>query len=378
MSCKDPVGRGRWVLLGVVVLTVLAGCHGEQEWEPLTEQKIYVSDRFFDVAITGPKSAYVVGYRGKMIHTDDAGFSWSHVDLPTDRSLFSIGFADDGRNGWMVGEAGLILKTSDGGKTWTEQHAELWLDKECADPEERKFRTEDDPCSSGYLFALSVVDENTAHAIGDKSLYTRTTDGGKTWHTQTITIEGQDIDPDLALAFEDPVLYDIEFLDAKTGFIVGEFGKIYRTDDGGDNWREQQASVMDESVLDILDLPTFFDVEFSDRNNGIVAGLDGRIAVTTDGGNDWNFVANNVSDYIDPFYSVAVKPNGDRWVVGASGQVSFAPAGKPFVKGDLGSAVNNWLRRMRFYDDKVGWVVGGFGLIMYTDDGGETWFRRLG
>lgn len=378
MSCKDPVGRGRWVLLGVVVLTVLAGCHGEQEWEPLTEQKVYVSDRFFDVSVTGPKSAYVIGYRGKMIYTDDTGFTWSHVELPTDRSLFSIDFAEDGQHGWMVGEAGLILRTNDGGKIWTEQHADLWLDKACADPEERKFRTEDDPCSHGYLFAVSVVDANTAHAIGDKSLYTRTTDGGKTWQTQTITIEGQDIDPDLALAFEDPVLYDIEFLDAKTGYIVGEFGKIYRTDDGGDNWREQQASVMDDSVLDILDLPTFFDIEFSDRNNGIVAGLDGRIAVTNDGGKDWNFVPNHVADYIDPFYSVAIMPNGARWVVGASGQVVFAPPGKPFAKGDLGSAVNNWLRRVRFYDEKVGWLVGGFGLIMYTDDGGETWFRRLG
>jgi photosystem II stability/assembly factor-like uncharacterized protein len=53
--------------------------------------------------------------------------------------------------------------------------------------------------------------------------------------------------------------------------------------------------------------------------------------------------------------------------------------GEPFARGDLGSRVNNWMRRIRFLDgDKYGWLVGGFGLIMNTDDGGKTWYRRIG
>jgi hypothetical protein len=223
-----------------------------------------------------------------------------------------------------------------------------------------------------------VVDANTAHIIGDKSIYAHTSDGGRTWQSRTIKVDTTGISEDLLLAVEDPVLYDVQFLDADNGYIVGEFGKIFHTTDGGESWTEQQESVMDDSVLDILDLPTFFDVEFIDENRGIVCGLDGRIAVTNDGGKDWNFVPNNVDDYIDPFYSATILPNGSRWVVGASGQVVVADAGKPFAKGTFGTAVNNWLRRIRFYDGNVGWVVGGFGLIMVTEDGGETWFRRFG
>ena len=38
------------------------------------------------------------------------------------------------------------------------------------------------------------------------------------------------------------MLYDVQFIDPKTGWIVGEFGKIYHTKDGGETWTEQQES----------------------------------------------------------------------------------------------------------------------------------------
>jgi len=363
----------------VVALLAAAGCHRTAEYEPMTEQKIYVSDRYFDVYIKDPKEALIIGYGGKALRTTDAGFTWEHVATGTDKALYSIDFAPGNRVGWIVGEEGLILKTTDGGLSWTTQKTEIWLDPECKDADERSYRElNEQPCQYAYLFAIDVVDENTAHVIGDKSIYTNTSDGGKTWQTRTVAVATEGISDDLLLAVEDPVLYDIQFVDAQHGYIVGEFGKIFYTDNGGKSFQEQQESVMDDSVLDILDLPTFFDVEFADRNNGIVAGLDGRIAVTTDGGKDWNFVPNNVEDYIDPFYSATILPNGERWVVGASGQVVMSKPGGAFAQGDLGTSVNNWLRRVRFYDDKVGWIVGGFGFVMMTEDGGETWFRRFG
>jgi photosystem II stability/assembly factor-like uncharacterized protein len=367
--------------LALITLGLATGCHEKTEWAPLANQKIYVQDKFFDVAVLGPKHAIVIGYGGKILDTKDGGFTWTQIDSGTDLALYSIDFDEDRQVGWIVGQLGLILRTTDGGKTWTHQEPQIWADPKCRDPEDRKLRLEDEPCEYAYLFAVSVVDANTAHAVGDRSIYTRTTDGGKTWQTETLKVKSasdENISPDMALAFEDPVLYDVQFVDADYGYIVGEFGKIYHTEDGGKSWVEQQQTVMDESVLDILDLPTLFDVQFRGRKNGIATGLDGRIAVTTDGGHDWNFTPNNVKEYIDPFYSAEIQPNGDRWVVGASGQVVLSGPGGQFEQGDLGSRVNAWMRRIRFYDDNVGWIVGGFGLIMSTDDGGTTWYRRIG
>jgi photosystem II stability/assembly factor-like uncharacterized protein len=375
---SNRIARRSSALFLMAALASIVGCHRESEWEPLAEQKIYVADKFFDVHVADAKRALVIGYGGKIIETIDGGFSWGQVASGTDRALYSIDFANDGKTGWIVGQQGLVMKTLDGGKTWAQQEAEPWLDSACKDPKERLLRPEDKPCQFAYLFAVSVIDDQNVAVIGDKSTYMRTRDGGKTWEARTLTFAQDDVDADLMLAFEDPVLYDVSFLDANNGYIVGEFGKIYHTTDGGETWAQQQESVMDDSVLDILDLPTLFDVEFSDSQHGIVCGLDGRIAVTEDGGNDWNFVQSNVAEYIDPFYSATILPNGVRWVVGSSGQVVVAPPGGQFAKGNLGSEIYSWIRRVRFLDDKVGWLVGGFGLVMSTDDGGKTWYRRIG
>jgi len=366
------------VALAAVILTSTAGCHGDANWEPLTEQKIYVSDKFFDVAVLDPKRAMIVGYGGKIIETTDGGFSWKQVSSGTDQSLYSIDFTDDGQTGFIVGEAGLIMKTSDGGATWQKLDVNVWLDTECNDPEERRFREIDDPCQFAYLFAVSVIDENNIAFIGDKSIYGRSRDGGKTWEIETLKFEQPGVAEDMLLAFEDPVLYDVEYLDVNNGYIVGEFGKIYHTTDGGESWEQQQESLMDETIFDVLDLPTLFDVEFNGPDNGIAVGLDGRIAVTTDGGKDWNFVPNNVDDFIDPFYAGTIKDDGTLWAVGASGQVVIAESGGDFGRGNLGSAVNSWMRRVRFIDNQNGWIIGGFGLVMSTDDGGKTWYRRIG
>lgn len=383
MFSRKPITHVRAVVLAGTAIFSVIGCHHGVEMKPLATQKVYVSDKFFDVAVMGDKRALVIGYGGKIIETEDGGFTWTQVNSGTQKALYSVDFAPGGKVGWIVGQEGLILRTTDSGKTWTRQQTDLWLDQLCSDPEERQYRLGDGeavPCQHAYLFAVTVIDENNAHIIGDKSTYTRTTDGGKTWKTRVLKVASDEaIGEDLALAFEDPVLYDVEFLDRNRGYIVGEFGKIYYTEDGGDTFVEQQESLMDdESIVDILDLPTLFDIEFVDEQHGIAAGLDGRIAQTSDGGKDWSFTSSHVEEFVDPFYSATILPDGTRWAVGASGQVVRADKGQDFSRGDLGSRVNNWIRRVRFKDDKHGWLVGGFGLIMSTDDGGKTWYRRIG
>jgi photosystem II stability/assembly factor-like uncharacterized protein len=382
MVSKSLAKRSLVAVVACMSLLSAAGCHRDIEMLPLADQKIYVSDKFFDVAVLSDKRAIVIGYGGKIIETEDGGFTWKQIDGGTDKALYSIDFASDGNTGWIVGQEGLILRTTDAGKHWTRQRTDLWMDPLCKDPEERQYRAGDPeatPCQHAYLFAVSVVDANVAHIIGDKSTYTYTTDGGKTWNTRTLKVASdQEIGEDQILAFEDPVLYDVEFRDAKRGYIVGEFGKIYYTQDGGVSFVEQQESLMDASVVDILDLPTLFDVEFVNDQHGIAAGLDGRIAETHDGGKNWDFVPSNVEEFVDPFYSATILSDGTRWVVGASGQVVRADRGTQFARGDLGSRVNNWIRRVRFRDDQHGWLVGGFGLIMNTEDGGKTWYRRIG
>jgi len=406
----------RLALFAVTAL-VVAGCHGSGDYEPLGTQKIYVSDKFFDVAALDEQNVFVVGYGGKILSTPNGGLSWDLVDSGTDSGLFSISFSDD-KNGWIVGQEGMILRTLDGGKSWTRQTPEIFTTADCRDPEFRESiyidcRLEKDAaaeilrslgsknldtpeveevrltrecrqfaseeCPQAYLFSVQALDADTAVAIGDRSVFMRTDDGGANWNVQTLVALNTDIDPNWAIVFEDPVLYDVEFVDKLNGFVVGEFGKIYQTDDGGKTWMGRQQSLMDETIFDIMDLPTLFDVEIgADGKSGVVVGLDGRVGRSTDGGTTWAFEPHGVKEYVDPFYSGTVLEDGTVWAVGSSGQVVKTDDEGVLAKGTFGTAINSWVRRIRFIDNENGWVVGGFGLIMNTTDGGKTWYRRMG
>lgn len=380
--CMGRSGR-RWGLPLAVVAAAVAvtGCHRHEEWEPLMTQKIYVSDRFYDIEILGPKEALVVGYNGKLLRTTDFGTTWEIIPSGSENGLYSMGFAADKKTGWMVGQAGAIQKTTDAGKTWTVQGGDIYMGDECREQKGDPDATdESDKCPLAPLFAVSVVDANMAVAIGDRSTLTLTRDGGATWKTTTlepIVAGPENVDPNFGIAFEDPVLYDVQFLNTQVGFVVGEFGKILKTTDGGATWHDKQAALVGDQYFDINELPTFFDVDFRNDTEGYVVGLEGRVAKTADGGETWAWVEHGVEAYDAPFYSVDILPNGKVWAVGGSGQ-AVSGAAQGLGKGDLGTRVTNWIRDVEFYDDNIGWMVGGFGFIMNTNDGGKTWFRRIG
>jgi photosystem II stability/assembly factor-like uncharacterized protein len=380
MKWSDRSGR-RWSLpLAVLALVAAGGCRGEEEWAPLAEQKVYVSDRFYDVAALDEKSAIVIGYDGKALHTADFGATWNTVEVGTEDALFSIGFAPGNRVGWIVGQEAAILKTTDAGKSWTKQGGGIFMTDECresgGDPDATD---ESNECPLAPLFALSVVSENMAVAVGDRSAIIVTRDGGQTWDQSTLRpeVEGE-IDENAMLAFEDPVLYDVHFINEQVGFVVGEFGKILKTVDGGKTFLDKQGSLVGDEYFDIMELPTFFNVTFQGENLGYVAGLEGRVARTTDGGETWEWVQHGVDEFTAPMYALDIKPDGSVWSVGASGQVLHAPVGGVLGRGTFGTQVTNWIRQVEFYDNNIGWVVGGFGFIMNTSDGGKTWFRRIG
>jgi photosystem II stability/assembly factor-like uncharacterized protein len=348
-----------WIrsLLMVAAVVACAGCHSEVKELELRTRTIGISDKFYDVQALDADHAVVVGYGGKILMTADAGFTWSQVPTGTHRALYRVRFVD-ANNGWISGQEGLILHTTDSGKTWQRQ------------------KTGTDV----YLFSIAFVDALHGWAVGDKSILLETHDGGANWSLHKIIPSSQkELSAEEAVASQDPVLYDIQFLDTRTGWVVGEFGKIYRTTDGGQSWSEQEQSLLGEEVMDILDIPTFFGIRMVDAQHGMVAGLDGKIARTEDGVN-WKFQKMKL-DYpiVDPLFNPVVFPDGTGWAVGAAGEIvrRGTPDGE-WQRTKLGMEVLTWLRGMSWLDQQNGWIVGGFGMILHTKDGGQTWIPSLG
>ena len=186
---------------------------------------------------------WIMGNPGLVFRTTDGGTTW----LQQTNGVPSGDFHDldfvDSDNGWIVGHdgRGLILHTADGGASWSTQ---LSLE------------------SSDILLGVDFVDANTGWAVGTQVIR-HTTDGGATWNNQ---VGGY--------------FQDVEFIDAMTGWVVGADGVILHTLDGGVNWSEQYRSV--ESGNN-----TLFAVDFISNNEGWAAGESGIILRTTDGGVNW-------------------------------------------------------------------------------------------
>jgi photosystem II stability/assembly factor-like uncharacterized protein len=65
---------------------------------------------------------WVVGRPGSVVlNSKDAGTTWSLIKTGHSLPLHGVFFFDE-RLGWAVGDAGTILASTDGGKTWTTQH----------------------------------------------------------------------------------------------------------------------------------------------------------------------------------------------------------------------------------------------------------------
>jgi len=358
----------RWLVPGGLTLLVFAlGCHHEVEMIPLAERTIYTTDRFYDVQALTKDRAFVVGYGGKILETTDGGRSWENRTSGTDVALYTVRFPDE-KHGFISAQDGLIIHTDDGGKTWQKQESNaIYQDK-------------DGSKQSLFLFSLYALDADHAWAVGDRSILTSTSDGGKTWRARKVPME-LDISGGESIAAADPIFYDVRFVDAQHGWIVGEFGKIMHTEDGGETWHEQEKSLLEGTgIFDLLDLPTLYGVHMRDGQHGIAAGIEGHIARTNDGGQRWTYDPIEVEyPLVDPLFSLTEFPEGAGWAVGAAGEVMHhEPGNNTWRRAKLGQDVLTWLRGLSFSDAQNGWLVGGYGLIYRTTDGGKTWLPSQG
>jgi len=341
--------RGPFRVLGLL----LGGCclHGCDRAAPPHSQPqraISRADRFYDVAAIDAEHIVVVGYDGKILRTTDGGASWTRPASGTGRALYSVDFVD-GLTGWISGQDGVLLRTTDGGSSWGRLASPTTL----------------------YVFAIDFIDRQRGWAVGDRSVLLDTRDGGATWAARTVaSARGEASAEDVAAA--ESVLYDVRFVTADVGWIVGEFGKILHTTDGGVTWAAQQGSLLGGAIVDVLDIPTFFGARFLSTQAGVVTGGDGRLARTTDGGTTWAFEATLAP--ATPLFQPFLSADGATWAVGAEGTVlrQSAPGARWDRVAD-GAAGGAWLRAMDWSDARHGWIVGGYGAILRTTDGGQSW-----
>jgi photosystem II stability/assembly factor-like uncharacterized protein len=206
---------------------VSSACEQEKYEERFQAGQIDLPDDLYAVTAIGADHLWAGGYFGAIYRTTDGGKNWKKLDSKTDQAIYDISFADE-KNGWAVGRRGFVIHTTDGGDTWETQK----IPREPAQ----------------HLFAVRAVDANTAWAVGDWGGRYYTGDAGKTWEDRSFVLTPDSpqwkylSEDELAAAakgekiYDDIFLNDVFFSDKQHGWMAGEYGYIFRTDDGGQNW----------------------------------------------------------------------------------------------------------------------------------------------
>jgi photosystem II stability/assembly factor-like uncharacterized protein len=254
--------------------------------------------------------------------------------------LRSVYFLDQNR-GWVVGSAGTLLQTTDGGETWKKllpQTRDTLNDVYFANENVGWLIAERD------LLKLQSNDEPHSYLL-------KTEDGGLSW--QRIF---------LSTAEANARFVRLVFTDSQHGWVFGESGTVFATRDGGAHWLRQSSATKH------LLLGGAFTVD----GHGLLVGAGATIVQTRDGGESWQ--TGMVREAANArFNAASFAGSGFGWAVGNAGQMFMTrDAGRTWFAQR--SNVETDLLDVKFVNAAEGWAVGTAGLVLHTVDGGAHWF----
>jgi photosystem II stability/assembly factor-like uncharacterized protein len=302
-------------------------------------------------------------------HHADA--QWVAQNSGTNQNLYDIEFLND-RTGWAVGNAGVVIKTTNGGADWIN----------VPNPS---------PMYSPNLWSVLPIDSNIVFVTSGKDLIMKSTNGGLNWLIMNFCASCNSSMP------------GITFLNKDTGWFLGSY-KVLRTFNGG-------------VTLDSFYVPWFenTDIYFKDMNTGVFCGT-GRAFKSTDGGENWFDTnvpvlayhvfmklgrnGNNLwlagsgspvfrsTDFGDTWYNITPGRqigsyglhfvNDSTGFIGRSRQnlIKTTDGGFNWQVQQTDTTHNNLITSLSFVNDSIGWYCGTSGKIYKTTTGGQ-WLTNI-
>lgn len=228
-----------------------------------------------------------------------------------------------------VGDEGMLLMTYDNGQTWTINQQKTL----------KNFRA---------VWVFNSEDILVAGSFDNSGLELyRTLDGGDTW----------------ALTYSNPTLsvYDMQFPSDSVGYMVGNIGKVLRTDDAGNTWTDISNASINGSLRSVW---------FTSPDTGFI----GRTSTfgmykTTNGGLTWS---QNFGYFFTTCYAMHFL-NDTLGFAGAFGNAIFRTTnGGENWSQQSNPQLSEFIRSFSFADSLRGMAIAG-GYVYLTINGGTTW-----
>ena len=259
----------------------MVGSTRAAESAPLSAEPARLAAHSLLIALAEAGSRLVaVGDRGIIVLSDDRGRNWAQaLDVPTDALLTGVCFLD-AEHGVAVGHDEVILATADAGRTWRRTHYA--------------------PDAQRPLLDVWCGAGGHAIAVGAYSAYFTSEDGGASWTAGKLAAapppkaraarRGAPAGAaDEGAAAGGYHLNRIVPAGASRLYIAGEAGHLYRSDDGGANWREL-SSPYEGSFFGVLPL----------QGEAVLAfGLRGNLYRSEDAGSSWQKIETGTVAMLD-------------------------------------------------------------------------------
>lgn len=285
-----------------------------------------------------------------------ANAQWTQLNSPTTKTLNAVSFFN-ARLGYAVGANGTVLRTKDGGDSWSIM----------ASPDTANL-------TSVVVIDSTVLLVTTGNTNGNSAVYKSTT-SGSTWHK---------------------VLHDnLPFYATQThdGKLFAMSVYLYSSNDGGETWKPEKR---------LNSTSAYTDIEFPDDATGYIGGnIRGQYTYnpeflrSTDGGNKWHesypfafpdtsgftcfnaMNADTIFMFTNYFKHFREKKNTELLLI-----TRF------HLKGTVGDTVWNFKAKVqidsmedvindcKFFEGGSGYSAGNIGIIYHTTTYGKKWNKE--
>lgn len=354
---------------------ILATTNGGEDW---VEQNNPAISGLSSISFKDSLNGIAVGIFASLLKTSNGGISWENkTQSVTEAWLFGLHFINE-NIGWVSGENGTILKTTNSGENWVIQNSGV----------------------TKRLRAIYFRNVLIGWGIGNEGTIINTTNGGGNWNINS--------SPTLL------PLYDIDFENYPFGWIVGgdvlSPGQLFKTTNGGSTWNTESSITLPPADNYELQF-TSNDIGWIMSGNSTIGGLQ-RLYRTSDGGDNWDILLSNNSD--TTFSAMYFLNDSTGWIStyqkifhttdGGIGWERFevpsilrsiyfseslkgwggAISGEIYITTDGGisweaqiSPMDNPINKLFFYGDNYGWAVGFLGNIIHTSNGGVSFIDSI-
>lgn len=316
----------------------------------------------------------VISSFGSVYSQDDPEFNQKLTDI----------FFIDAERGWVVGDSGIIYLSLDGGDTWSIRQSG----------------------TISNLTTIHFINDQRGWVGGENGILLKTTDFGNSW--QSITTNSEEI------------ILDIEFANNDIGWFSDGTG-AYRTTNGGATWEKiidnlgiTYLSVLDTNIVwfeedvfrvyrsadganSIVNIPSGFlyigicggwveDFDMANDSTGLIVGTAWCLNTSFEDSIDYfplliELLSKDSLLWMpsesqgiggEPLDAVKFVTEEIIWSVGESGLIVRSNNGGDSWAQQL-SGTETDLFAVSFIDTLTGWVLGKNNLILHTTDGGDNW-----